>query len=59
MPSLRFYEEKVPFNAPRPRVCAGARFLPVSFAIPKEDRVGGSTQQPVSSSHWSILPALS
>ncbi|CAJ1452394.1 unnamed protein product [Effrenium voratum] len=38
-PPLAFYEEKVPFNAPRPRVCAGARFLPVSFAIPKEDVV--------------------
>ena len=34
---MRFYDEPVAFDMPAPRICSGARFLPVSFAIPKED----------------------
>ncbi|CAK8987568.1 unnamed protein product [Durusdinium trenchii] len=36
-PSQEFFKEEVPFSIPAPRLCSGARFLPVSFAIPKED----------------------
>ncbi|CAL1131429.1 unnamed protein product [Cladocopium goreaui] len=38
-PGKEFYEESVPLSIPAPRLCSGARFLPVSFAIPKEDVV--------------------
>ena len=34
---MRFYDEPIAFDMPAPRICSGARFLPVSFAIPKED----------------------
>eukprot|EP00434_Breviolum_minutum_P027746 symbB.v1.2.024543.t1/scaffold2330.1/size82151/5 len=38
-PSREFYDEPIAFDMPAPRICSGARFLPVSFAIPKEDVV--------------------